>query len=257
MRSPEILPGSKRNLAIGLWFLVLFSILIPISRAATTSETFDEANRLFERGKFSEAAQTYERLVAAGQTNATVYFNLGTSWLHAGRVGLAIHALNRAHRLAPNDSEISNNLRIARLKTGVKVQESFEGLLSILPLNAWALLAALGTSIWFAVRAYGELLGRNSARHRSALILSGSFALLLIAATMAVIRAQLLVRSVVVITPEAVVRRGPIDESAAVFTPADGIELTVIETKNDWLKVRDVDGQEGWVLASQVRNTSN
>lgn len=217
---------------------------------------FEDANRLYERGKHAEAAQAYERLVDAGQVNAATYFNLGTAWLQAGRIGLAIDALIQARRLAPNDSEIANNLRIARLKSGANAQESFIDLLGRIPLNAWAMVAGIAAFVWFGLKARAEMNPSTSNRVKAALIAVGAITILLSTAAAAVAWDQLLIRRIVIITPEAVVRRGPVDESAAVFTPADGTELTVVEEKDTWLKVRDLDGQDGWVLKTQVKLTS-
>jgi len=224
--------------------------------AENGGNAFEEANRLFERGKHVEAAQAYERLIFSGQVNATTYFNLGTAWLQAGRIGLAVDALIQAHRLAPNDSEIANNLRIARLKSGANVQESFADLLGRVPLNAWVFMAGLTAFVWFGLKASAEMNPSISNRLKAPLIAVGSITILLSTGAASVAWDQLIVRRVVIITPEAVVRRGPVDESAAVFTPADGIELTVIDEKDAWLKVRDLDGQDGWVLKTQAKLTT-
>jgi tetratricopeptide (TPR) repeat protein len=235
--------------------IALVVLVASLSAAEGNSSPFEEANRLFERGKHAEAAQAYERLVSSGQANATVYFNMGTAWLQAGRIGLAIDALIRARSLAPNDAEIANNLRIARLRSGAPVQESFVDLLSRLPLNAWTWLAGFGAFFWFILRASAEFRPATSSRLRAMLITTGSVTLLVAGGAAAVAWDQIVVRRVVVIAPEAVVRRGPLDESAAVFTPADGIELGVTAENDGWFKVRDVDGQDGWVLKNQVKRT--
>ncbi len=246
-----------RAVITGAKFAVVATLITAGAIAAEPgSNAFEEANRLFERGKHVEAAQAYERLIFSGQVNATTYFNLGTAWLQAGRIGLAVDALIQAHRLAPNDSEIANNLRIARLKSGANVQESFVDLLGRGPLNAWAMVAGLTAFVWFGLKASAEMNPSISNRLKAPLIAVGSITILLSTGAAAVAWDQLIVRRVVIITPEAVVRRGPVDESAAVFTPADGIELTVIDEKDAWLKVRDLDSQDGWVLKTQVKLTT-
>ncbi len=233
--------------------LTAVSSLVVFVSAAPAEGDFEEANHLFERGKHAEAAQAYERLVQTGQGNATVYFNMGTAWLQAGRIGLAVDALIQAHRIAPNDVEIANNLRIARLKSGTSVQDTFVDLLARVPLNAWTWLAGFGTIVWFGIRARVELRPSEPGALRMPLIVVGSITVLFAGGAAAVAWDHVFVKRVVVITPEAVVRRGPVDESAAVFTPSDGVELTVAGEKDEWFKVKDVDGQGGWVLKDQVK----
>src|SRR5204863_8535373 len=43
----------------------------------------------------------------------------------------------------------------------------------------------------------------------------------------------------VVVVAEAVVRRGPLDESQSFYTLRDGSEITVLDRKNDWLQIID------------------
>lgn len=222
-------------------------------QAATSSNAFEEANRLFERGKYADAAQAYEQLIASGQGNATIYYNQGTAWLQAGRVGMAIHALNQANRLNPNDSDIANNLRLARLKSGVNVQESFLDLLGKIPLNVWTIASSLCLSLCLLLKASIELGLSWATPLKRFLMALAAASLFVCTGALGVAWNQILVRRVVVITPEAVVRRGPLVESPVVFTPSDGIQLTILADKDDWVQVRDNDGQEGWVQKSQVK----
>src|SRR5262249_17914429 len=68
--------------------LVLFAATTCWQVAASELETaFDQANKLFERGKYSEAAAAYEKLVTPGHVSPALYFNLGNAYFKAGQPG--------------------------------------------------------------------------------------------------------------------------------------------------------------------------
>ncbi|HWI58183.1 MAG TPA: SH3 domain-containing protein, partial [Bacillota bacterium] len=59
-------------------------------------------------------------------------------------------------------------------------------------------------------------------------------------------------RTAVVIAREAVVRRGPLDESQIAFTVRDGAELRILDQKDDWLQVSTDLRRTGWLRRDQV-----
>jgi hypothetical protein len=63
---------------------------------------------------------------------------------------------------------------------------------------------------------------------------------------------RLVEESSIVIVPEAVARRGPMDESQSAFTVHDGAELTVVARDGDWLQVSGASRQTGWLPQKDV-----
>ena len=60
------------------------------------------------------------------------------------------------------------------------------------------------------------------------------------------------VQSVVVVVPEAVARRSPLEEATGVFTVHDGAELLVLDRKDGWLEAADAANHSGWLQQEQV-----
>ena len=85
-----------------LWAL-LVSPLLGMSVARAHSEaalsTFIAANNLYDEGKFSEAAQAYEKILASGRRSAALYFNLGNALFKSAQIGSSIAAYRNAERL--------------------------------------------------------------------------------------------------------------------------------------------------------------
>ena len=56
----------------------------------------------------------------------------------------------------------------------------------------------------------------------------------------------------VIVVSEAVVRRGPLEESQSYFNLRDGAEVIVLDQKDNWLQVSDAVNRVGWVRREQV-----
>ena len=96
--------------------MILFLTLA--ARGEDFSQVFNEANKLFELGKYPEAIAAYEKIIQSGTESVPVYFNLGNAFLKSGKVGRSIVAYRRAEQLSPRDPDIRANLRFARDQAG-------------------------------------------------------------------------------------------------------------------------------------------
>jgi tetratricopeptide (TPR) repeat protein len=101
------------------WILiaVLAACILPLggvrAQAVRGDEAFFRANQDFREGRYAEAARGYQGLVASGQANGHVYYNLGNAWLKMDRPGAAILNYERARLLIPRDADLAFNLSYA------------------------------------------------------------------------------------------------------------------------------------------------
>jgi tetratricopeptide (TPR) repeat protein len=229
-------------------FLTAPAASLSVSNA--TAE-FDHANKLYEQGKFPEAASAYESLAAGGVANANLWFNLGNAAYKSGQMGRAIVAYRMAERLTPRDPALRANLQFVRSKvynderTRVPIWKSA---LRNVTLNEWTALTAMCFWAWCAVLMTGEMTRR---RYTKSLV-AGLGLLLLCGAVLAGVVADQQAREAIVVAREVTVRNGPYDESPSKFQLRDGAELSVLDTKDDWLEVRDSEERTGWMRRDQA-----
>jgi tetratricopeptide (TPR) repeat protein len=214
---------------------------------------FAEANRLYEQGKFTEAAAAYEGIRASGAVSPALLFNLGNAWFKAGETGRAIAAYHEALQLSPRDPDLLANLRFARESVGARRAEpAWRRGLRSLTLNEWALLASAALWLWLGMVTVGVL----RPGWRSALGVWRRLAFAALFAGVVITVAAWLDRArhplAVVVAEEAVVRYGPIDESQSHYTLRDGAEVELLDRNGDWFQVRDAQRRTGWVKAAQV-----
>jgi hypothetical protein len=122
------------------------------------------------RGKFPDAAATYEKILQTGGQSPALLFNYANAEFKAGSLGKAIAAYRRAELLAPRDSEIRANLAFVRNQVqGATIRESrWQNWLGQLTLNEWTLLAAGAFWLTFLLLAVKQIRPALAPKLRSA-----------------------------------------------------------------------------------------
>jgi tetratricopeptide (TPR) repeat protein len=243
---------------IPFWFamcvLVGLTGFSSLPAAEPVASAFDAANKLYEQGKFTDAALAYEKILQSGPSSSAVYFNLGNARFKAGQIGKAIAAYQLAEKLIPRDPDLRANLRFARnqVQGPTLSPPLWKRWLGQLSVNEWTVLAAVALWLWFLVLCLLQW--------RPSLKPSLRFYALALGLFVAVSGTMLGVawsqnrpaNSAIVILPEAVVRQGPLDESRTNFTLHDGAEVQVLDRKDDWLQITIDPRRIGWVKRDQV-----
>jgi tetratricopeptide (TPR) repeat protein len=225
-----------------------------LGAAESAGAAFEAANKLYEEGKFQDAAAAYQKLALSGNTSAPLFFNLGNAFFKSGQIGRAIDAYHRAEQIDPRDPDLRANLRFARgQSSGPSVETSVvQQWLGRLSLNEWTLAAA--AVFWVLLLLLTVMQWRPALRPalRLPAVLAGLGLLALgICAGMTFYETRV-VRTAVVVAHDAIVRRGPFGESQEAFTAHDGAELRVLDQKDDWVQVSVGPGRFGWVRRDQV-----
>jgi hypothetical protein len=249
--------GRSRSTSLLLSLLLLFTIA---AHAATPIAVFDQANRLYEQGKFTDAAAAYQQLIASGHSSPTLYYNLGNARFKAGQLGRAVAAYRRAEQLSPRDPNIRFNLDFARKQvtgSNTPAPNLWQRALSRLTLNEWALLATAAFWICFALLILCELKPAWRRPLHTYTIAAGSLASLFIALFCLALYQTAHSNEAVVVTQQAVVRYGPLEDSRVHFQLRDGAEVQVLARKQNgaaesWLQVRDGSRRVGWLKSDQV-----
>ncbi len=244
----------RRAFCFGLAAL-LWAASVTVLNAQDGTAAFEQANKFYEQGKFSEAASAYEKLAADGRVSAELLFNWGNALFKSGQIGRAIVAYRRAGVLSPRDPDLRANLQFARNSvTGGAGARSdrWRRWLDRLTLNEWTAIAAIAAWVWLGLLTLAQVwpawktsLRGCTAAASVAACLAGFF----LGATW---YEHCRVIPAVVVARETVVRYGPLDESQSHYNLQDGAEVTVLDRNKDWLQVADAAKRIGWLRGEQV-----
>jgi tetratricopeptide (TPR) repeat protein len=233
--------------------LVCFFALTISNFAADVSSAFDSANKLYEQGKFTEAAAAYQNMIQSGSVSPAVYFNLGNAFFKSGELGRAIAAFRDAEDLAPRDPDVRANLQFirARVQAPTASPASWQQWLTTLTLNEWAILTAVIVWVWLGLWMLIQFRPQLKQSLR-ALLWCGGVAIFVCGGCTYAAWSSESTKTAIVVAKDAILHNGPLEEAPPAATVHDGAELTVLDTKNDWLQVR-VDTQHvGWIKREQV-----
>jgi tetratricopeptide (TPR) repeat protein len=235
------------------WICWLTLLSVRVLAEPVTAE-FDSANKLYEQGKFGEAAASYEKLLQSGQASEAIYFNLGNALFKGGHIGRAIAAYQQAQRIGPRDPDVRANLQFARnqVQGPTFLPERFSRWLGKLSLNEWTCLAAGAVWLWLILLTLGQWRPVLRSALKPYVLWGGLAALGFCLCFSAAFYSDRFGRRGIVVAQETVVRQAPLDESQSAFTLHDGAELQVVDQKDQWLQVRTDAQRIGWVHRESV-----
>lgn len=135
--------------------LLFFSFCISCAAIAQESNDalFNKGVKAFDSNEYQTAATVFNELTKVDSLNATLHYNLGTSYLKLQNTGLSIYHLEKALKLQPSYEAARVNLNFAeKLKTKITKgnlpipqQQMLYSVFNFLTPNTWAYLTIVFT----------------------------------------------------------------------------------------------------------------
>ncbi len=242
--------------------LVLGLILLTQQSFVSPQDVFRRAEEAYREGRYAEAAEQYESLRSQGIEDGALSYNLGNAYAKSGRLGLAILHYERALRRMPGDSDTKANLEFANaLITDVVERPDLPsyvvwvvdlyralepdycaGLLSLSFLFGGAVVTVLLLGRWPSLRTPAI----------TVLVIAGFVALVSAGLLAAKFTAASERVEAVVLVSATDVRSGPGETNPQLAEIHEGLKLSVLGTREDWLQVGLPNGITGWVRAGDV-----
>jgi tetratricopeptide (TPR) repeat protein len=221
---------------------------------------FYEGNVYYSDGNFEEAIHSYEGILDLGRESGALYYNLGNAYFKNGDLGKAILNYLRARRLIPRDADLKSNLDYARslIKGGVVIpKENWFSRIFLKFTNFFNTdgIVVFGTILYFAL-SFFIIIAIISRRLKKAFILLSVPLLLFLLLSIFSFRVkfinQVIEKRAVVIAQSAESKFEPLDEATTFFTLNEGESVSVVDSKDEWLKVRRPDDRQGWIKKETV-----
>jgi tetratricopeptide (TPR) repeat protein len=250
---------------IKYFFAAIALLVVVITNMSFASEADDllkKGNELYQGKQYTEAADTYRKVIHLGYEGTSLYYNLANSYYRAGKIGLSILYYEKALKLSPGDDEIIHNLNIANAKTVDKIDtlpkffifQWWEGFLALFSLTGW-----MHTTYIFYLLLLGSIglyfFAKGPSMQRYSFFSGLAFILLLIIAVIPLIinlNRTLSVKSGVIIENSATVKLAPDQTSNDAFIVHEGLKVRELDQVENWVKIRLLDGKEGWVQQNDI-----
>lgn len=232
-------------------WLMAVAVLGAAARGGVESE-WKVAAAAYDGRRYEEAAAIWERALQDGADDPALWYNLGNARFKLGRIGEAVAAYRRAWRLAPRDSQILSNVRLALDAGGASppARRWYEDMLERLSADEARILALGGWwALWLLLAAARVARSAAAAPWLRRGALAAAFVCALGAAALAHGR-RLDAEHIVTATGRSA-QFAPLEEARAYFTLPPGSIVSVIEQRGEWRRIR-LDDREGWVRADAL-----
>lgn len=237
-------------LSVGIAIAAL--ALGPLKEARPQDAVFATANNHYKNSEFKEAIAAYESILSQGRCSAALYFNLGNAYFRRHQIGRALLSYERARRLTPRDADIQTNMQLARSQLAYVQPPRMKLLrrISRMPfqwvnLDEWSVAVLLLYLVLMTV--LGAMALRKTARRRLKGPAQALAVIFVLGLCLMYVKIKDLGREALVVQPRAEARFAPFEKATAYFELSEGMNVLVIEEKQDWLKVERPDGKTGWV----------
>lgn len=248
-----------------LIYILLF--LLSLSGFSQNQALFKKANALYNNGKYAEAIDNYSTILESGKHSADLYFNLANANYKLNNIAPSIYYYEKALQLSPDDIDIKNNMAFAKNMTIDAIDVIPDSGLSRLIKNVtnsmsfdmWAKIS-VGLVFCFVILFLGYYFAYSTINKRLAFI--GSSAVLVfvfITFVFAFHKYNLDKKDkpAIVFAQESKVKSEPNLRSEESFRLHEGTKVQIVDTVNNWKKIKLSDGKTGWVVDEDVKMLNN
>lgn len=244
-------------------WLILFIVFASFLANAQNKALFENATSAYNKGNYEAAIENYLEILENGEHSANLYFNLGNSYYKLNKIGPSIYYYEKALLLAPNDSEIKNNLAFAQNMTidaieplpQTSISKIVAGFKNILTYDQWAYTAVFCVFLFVAFYLAFYFLRFTNQKRISFIISLFFLGFSIISVLMAVVQSRDFKASqpAILFAEESRIKAEPNVRSEEVFILHEGSKVTIEDRLEDWVKIRLVDGKTGWIPAVDLK----
>lgn len=224
---------------------------------------YQKATEEYNEGEYQKAIDFYETILKNGKHSAEVYFNLGNCHYKLDNIGPSIYYYEKALLLNPNDQETKNNLDFAQNMRLDAIDEMpktamnriHDSVVLALSADQWSYLAI--TMMFLFVLGFIIYYVLYAATHKRIAFITANTALFI--CIFSVVMAYMAhnhynsKNPAIIFEREVAVTSEPNDRSERVFALHEGTKVNVIESLDNWSKIKIADGQTGWMPSESLR----
>ena len=237
---------------------VLLSHASLTAQDSTATQSFEIAEKAYRNGDYGRACFVYETAINEGKHSTQLYNNLGIAYLKDNKLGKSILAFERALRLNPNNREAQQNLAYAKQQIqqpvkkapGQGIPEWWQNSYLILSSTLWAVLFILLLSTGILSSLVARYQKKNKIYYSTLCCFLFSVPVFLLG--QARTNYDLGSNEAIVIRKQLGLRTKAELQDKEAWTIYEGTKVQLQKQKDNWYKIRLLNGLEGWVPAQMI-----
>ena len=243
-----------------LYILAFLFSLVTFSQNETI---FEQGNTLYNEGKYAEAIDKYNLILDAKVHSTDLYFNLANAHYKLNNIAPSIYFYEKALQLSPNDADIKNNMAFAKNMTidaidaipETGISKIVKNTTNTMSFDGWAKTAVL-FALCFVVLFLIYYFAYSTLKKRLAFIgFLASLVLLCMSLVFAFHKFNIDKNNkpAIVFAQESKVKSEPNSRSEESFRLHEGTKVQVLDTVNNWKKIKLSDGKTGWIASDDIK----
>lgn len=244
-------------------FLVILLLSTVGTYATQADSLFANANRLYQTEKYSEALDLYKEIEKHNITTDDLLYNIANTYYKMNKVAPAIYYYEKVLQQSPNHTDAKFNLAFAQRMTIDNIeplpktlfQKIKQNVVMKLTYNYWAWLA-VGLSFLFALLFLLYHFSYSPSSKRLFFVTSIISAFLALSIIFIAYQNYEHVQSTqeaIVFAQQTQVKTAPTVSSEISFELHEGTKVNVLESLDNWKKIRIEDGKMGWIVADDIK----
>lgn len=239
---------------------ILFNTLPTLAK--NDLKDFQKANDFYSKKEYGSAIKLYESIISGGGNSAELFYNLGNAYFRTGKIGYAILNYEKALRISPDDDDIKYNLKVASVRIVDKIEalpkvfilnwaDSFSQLLSF---NSWAILIYIAF-IALLVSVYLFLFSKRRDLQKKYFNAAAATLIVIIVSLSIVVRIYFISTNftyAIITESNVAAKSSPDATSSDVFVVHEGLKIELLDSVEEWRKIKLPDGKVGWITKSEL-----
>tara|TARA_B100001996_G_scaffold368151_1_gene340399 strand:- start:89 stop:883 length:795 start_codon:yes stop_codon:yes gene_type:complete len=222
----------------------------------SNEDLFKKGNDLYNNGLYEEAIESYQKIIDDDFHSSEVYFNMANSFYKIGSIAESIFYYEKAKQLSPNDKDILNNIRFANNMTIDLIEELPKSQLNLIKIQVkdffnieqWTKITILLS--WFSVILFGLYIWKNRPQTKRLFFILGLFFFLSFLSSFLIGNSKNneseKIKFAIIFDKKINIQEEPNYRSDEVFNLHEGTKVMVLESLDNWGKIRIQNGSEGW-----------
>ena len=242
---------------------VILSLVAAMSFAQTADSLFVKANKLYQQENYPEAIAVYEQIADNQLVSDDLYYNMANTYYKMNQVAPAVYHYEKALLLNPGHTDAAYNLSFAKRMAIDNIEalpktigERFSlGVIQRLHYNTWAWLAvvfALGFTVLFLLYHFSQQSSKKRFYFISS-ILSALFVIVFVVFAYNNVNYIKTNRYAIVFDQQVDVKSAPTVSGEISFELHEGAKVKLLETVDDWFKIKLADGKIGWMPRAALK----
>ena len=251
----------KVKLNIVLVLLVHLTGMMAYSQAPDS--LFSAAIRFYQQENYEKALEHYQQIEKQQLESAELFFNMANIYYKTNQVAPSVYYYEKALQLSPNDQDIKFNLEFANAMVLDNIDplpkslgQKFMDLIVLrFTYETWAKIS-VSLAFVFAILFLLYHFSYSTVKKRIYFVTSILTVILVTTFLFFTYRNKHYVDNniqAIIFSSQADVKSAPTGSSDVYFELHEGTKVLVLETLDNWKKIKIADGKMGWINASDLK----